>query len=1036
MFAFRNLLVLAACLLVFGSSVQAELIVHLTFDGSLEDEIGDNEGEMLDAGLLPIDPVFVEGFDGTVDGAVRFDGNSVAVYRAADSDGALPLTIKPEFSIAMWVRLGDGPLNDRRVFSESTSLDANPLFNIGTDNTGTTGKLDQFIRNGAYTTGHVKSEQWPFVLDEWHHVAWTTNEIGETKVYIDGLLDPINFDYERQIWDRELTTIGGILRATTCCLYTGDIDDVKLYDHILTPEEVQELTCFEKCPAEGDTHCGALDIVGPDDGTEGSYTVQVIDAEDDSGDSILYTYEASRDGADPIVIGPTPIDMATFPLDGGDWTITVSVDDTPCCDDVADDATCEETITVESTEPELLSHWTFDGHTEDEVGSNDGVFLNGGIEDEPLFVEGADGNPEGAIRFDGIDDVVVMQSRPERPLTLRPQFSIALWTKGDGTVDNADDRVFSESNTFGENGPLFNLGTHVSGANATLDVFIRSNAGTIANHWPGSAPAFDNSWHHIAYTDDNGQVTVYIDGVLDDALSRTYVRPTPAEQPVDTITIGAILRQTLCCMYTGDIDDVRVYNYILSEEEALEVALGGRCLVRRTIDASYYLPGDTFEVKISTTNVAGATTITETFPEGLSVADAGGGTVNGNTIEFSIDTDSEITYTLGTADYCDAITISGTYAGGEDCTGDVSGSGVGPTCAEGCGDLYANASPTAMIMLGPIAAGAPTGPMCDDNGLLGETDYLISIDGDHSEEDLEVRVGDELIPDFGGEAGGTGVALAPNLDINPRRDEGILTAWLASVPSNGLLNLDLPQNIGAPLDDYIIYGLTYLENTTGDDLPVTLRVGSDDAVKVLLNGEQIHLNAVCRGVPGELLADPVPAILEPGINTVLIAVVERGGGTGMRLHVYDEFDFEPLADGSVVACLSPGESAPREICDNGIDDDNNGDTDCQDEACADRAECAGSNFVRGDADASGAVNITDGIFVLNFLFLGGNDPSCKDAADADDSGAVNITDGIFILNFLFLGGGDPAPPFKACGIDTTEDATDCLTPHNLGLCAP
>ena len=50
-------------------------------------------------------------------------------------------------------------------------------------------------------------------------------------------------------------------------------------------------------------------------------------------------------------------------------------------------------------------------------------------------------------------------------------------------------------------------------------------------------------------------------------------------------------------------------------------------------------------------------------------------------------------------------------------------------------------------------------------------------------------------------------------------------------------------------------------------------------------------------------------------------------------------------------------------------------------------------FFRGDADNSGAVNITDGIFVLNFLFLGGPDPSCMDAADADDSGATNITDG-------------------------------------------
>jgi hypothetical protein len=90
----------------------------------------------------------------------------------------------------------------------------------------------------------------------------------------------------------------------------------------------------------------------------------------------------------------------------------------------------------------------------------------------------------------------------------------------------------------------------------------------------------------------------------------------------------------------------------------------------------------------------------------------------------------------------------------------------------------------------------------------------------------------------------------------------------------------------------------------------------------------------------------------------------------------------------------------------------------------------GPRFVRGDADGSGAINITDGIFDLNFLFLGGPDPLCKDAADADDSGAINITDGIYILNFLFLGGGDPLPPYPGCGPDpTADDAVDCLADH-------
>jgi hypothetical protein len=75
------------------------------------------------------------------------------------------------------------------------------------------------------------------------------------------------------------------------------------------------------------------------------------------------------------------------------------------------------------------------------------------------------------------------------------------------------------------------------------------------------------------------------------------------------------------------------------------------------------------------------------------------------------------------------------------------------------------------------------------------------------------------------------------------------------------------------------------------------------------------------------------------------------------------------------------------------------------------------------------MNITDGIYVLNFLFLGGAGPTCREAADANDDGTINITDGIYLLNFLFLGGPEPrspGPPRQACGLDPPG------SPANLG----
>ena len=77
----------------------------------------------------------------------------------------------------------------------------------------------------------------------------------------------------------------------------------------------------------------------------------------------------------------------------------------------------------------------------------------------------------------------------------------------------------------------------------------------------------------------------------------------------------------------------------------------------------------------------------------------------------------------------------------------------------------------------------------------------------------------------------------------------------------------------------------------------------------------------------------------------------------------------------------------------------------------------GGQFRRGDANSDAAVNLADAVAIFNFLFLGGDEPTCLDASDTNDADdALNLTDGVYLLNFLFLG-GDPIPdpgPFD-CG---------------------
>ncbi|MEE3229691.1 MAG: hypothetical protein VX272_01535, partial [Planctomycetota bacterium] len=90
-------------------------------------------------------------------------------------------------------------------------------------------------------------------------------------------------------------------------------------------------------------------------------------------------------------------------------------------------------------------------------------------------------------------------------------------------------------------------------------------------------------------------------------------------------------------------------------------------------------------------------------------------------------------------------------------------------------------------------------------------------------------------------------------------------------------------------------------------------------------------------------------------------------------------------------------------------------------------------FIRGDPDGNGTIQLTDGIFLLNFLFLGGDSPGCFDSADADDNGTIQMTDGIYLLNYLFLGGSPPPAPFDGCGPDPIDPA-DKLACESSGSC--
>ncbi len=81
-------------------------------------------------------------------------------------------------------------------------------------------------------------------------------------------------------------------------------------------------------------------------------------------------------------------------------------------------------------------------------------------------------------------------------------------------------------------------------------------------------------------------------------------------------------------------------------------------------------------------------------------------------------------------------------------------------------------------------------------------------------------------------------------------------------------------------------------------------------------------------------------------------------------------------------------------------------------------------FRRGDVNDSGALEVTDAINFLTWMFLGGPAPACMDAADADNSGGLGLSDAINVLVFLFGGDAPPGPATVGGGCEADPEGDD------------
>ncbi|MBI4605996.1 MAG: hypothetical protein HY721_28865 [Planctomycetes bacterium] len=244
--------------------------------------------------------------------------------------------------------------------------------------------------------------------------------------------------------------------------------------------------------------------------------------------------------------------------------------------------------------------------------------------------------------------------------------------------------------------------------------------------------------------------------------------------------------------------------------------------------------------------------------------------------------------------------------------------------------------------------------------------------------------------------------------------------------NDGLIEYTIP---GLPMGDYEV-ALLFMEGCCSDgceDIPdPALSAGGCRVFDILINDELVD-DQFSQNVVASQTAGTVPGV--PSNYVAIARVYDVSDVTSIKIRIEDLGPGNPPENASVKGiCIRP--SGPREICDNRLDDDSDGKTDCDDPSCAAFPACQKKGFHRGDADDNGVLQLTDAIRVLGFLFLGGVQPGCMDAADADGNNNLQLTDAIRILGYLFLGGVPPeipGPPPNDCGPDNDGVSLGCET---------
>ncbi|MHA2252410.1 MAG: LamG-like jellyroll fold domain-containing protein, partial [Candidatus Kariarchaeaceae archaeon] len=193
----------------------------------------------------------------------------------------------------------------------------------------------------------------------------------------------------------------------------------------------------------------------------------------------------------------------------------------------------------------LISHWKLESNANDSYGTNNGTWTGESYGNGKI---GTAGSFNGSNAYISLSDITIGQ-----------ELTISTWINADSNDAG------TWSGIFGAYSETKFIHLQLSSSN-TINYYVYGKS-------LGNASGYDYSndfdeWHHIALVVGNSTIKLFIDGVEEDSISSNSNTITST---TNSVSIGRVYASSR--MFDGLIDDVRLYNRVLNENEISKLAM-------------------------------------------------------------------------------------------------------------------------------------------------------------------------------------------------------------------------------------------------------------------------------------------------------------------------------------------------------------------------------------------------------------------------------------------------------------------------------